>query len=328
MEKIEEIGERLFEKVDVTRYEVKKLMVVPLVLLLIALAILGYTQMSVGSPVSMGMDFRGGTMVKIPTERSTDALRAEFGDLPLVLVGKTGIGNEKRLEFDMSSESQEYHELLDRLEEQYSGRYEIKSISPIFGKRYQHQALLALIIAFSLMAIVVFVVFRTFVPSFAVVLSAFSDIVIAAACMDIIGMKLSLGTVAALLMLIGYSVDSDILLTTNLLRKKGELVDNLRGAMKTGLMMTSTTILAIFAMFIVSFVIDIDILKDIAIVLLFGLAMDVMNTWMLNAGILRWYIESREAKRAAYKKLRHGKGMDVGVDKGRSRGKSKGSKGR
>jgi len=302
------IGERQFEKVDITRYEVKKLVLIPLILLLASFIILGYTQVSVGSPVRLGMDFIGGTMVKISTDKSADELRAEFSDLPLVLVAKTGIGNEKRLEFDISSESQEYHKLLDRLEMQYSGRYEIKTISAVFGKQYQRQALVALITAFLLMAIVVFVVFRIFVPSFAVVLSAFSDITIAIACMDIIGMKLSLGTVAALLMLIGYSVDSDILLTTNLLRKKGELFDNIRSAMKTGLMMTSTTIVAIFAMFIVSFLIDITILKDISIVLLFGLVMDLMNTWLLNAGILRWYIERKESKRKRYIKQKQGKG--------------------
>ena len=305
-----EIGERIFENLDVTRYEVKKMVLIPLILLLAAFAILGYTQLSVGSPVHLGMDFRGGTMVKIPTDKSADELRAEFGDLPLVLVAKTGIGNEKRLDFDISSESQEYQRLLDRLENHYGGRYEIKSISAVFGKQYQRQALSALIIAFLLMAIVVFVVFRIPVPSFTVVLSAFSDITIAVACMDIIGMKLSLGTVAALLMLIGYSVDSNILLTTNLLRKKGELLDNLRSAMKTGLMMTSTTIVAIFAMFVVSFTIDITILKDISIVLLFGLVMDLMNTWLLNAGILRWYIERRESRRKRY--IKQGKGGKKG----------------
>jgi preprotein translocase subunit SecF len=115
--------------------------------------------------------------------------------------------------------------------------------------------------------------------------------------MDLIGMELSLGTVAALLMLIGYSVDSDILLTTNLLRKKGELNEKLRNTMRTGITMTSTTISAIFAMFVVSSYINIPILKDISIVLLFGLAVDLMNTWLFNAGVLRWYIERKERKK-------------------------------
>jgi preprotein translocase subunit SecF len=123
--------------------------------------------------------------------------------------------------------------------------------------------------------------------------------------MNVIGLELSLGTVAALLMLIGYSVDSDILLTTNLLRKKGDLNEKVRNTMKTGVTMTFTTFAAIFAMFLVSSTIHlfsshfapIPILRDISLVLLFGLMMDLVNTWLFNAGVLRWYIEQKESKK-------------------------------
>jgi preprotein translocase subunit SecF len=157
------------------------------------------------------------------------------------------------------------------------------------------------------MAIVVFVAFRMIIPPLAVIFAAFSDIVVAIACMNLIGMELSLGTVAALLMLIGYSVDSNILLTTNLLRKKGDLDLKIRNAMKTGITMTFTTLSAVFAMFIVSSSIHlfsshfapIPILVDISLVLLFGLVMDL---WLLNAGILKLYLEKKESKKFKRKK--------------------------
>ncbi len=290
--------ESLFEKIDITKYPVKKLVAIPLIILLIALAVLTYTQLSVDSPVRLGMDFKGGTWVKVSTDETREELIAKFSIFPVTLVASTGVENEKRIEFDLTGGSQEYDQLIDMLNEEYGvGTYRIESISPVFGKQYQTQTLWALGIAFILMAVVVFVVFVTFVPSFAVVMSAFSDIVIAVACMDVIGMELSLGTVAALLMLIGYSVDSDILLTRNLLHKKGDLNEKLRNTMRTGITMTSTTISAIFAMFVVSFYIDIPILKNISIVLLFGLVMDLMNTWLFNAGVLRWYVERKERKK-------------------------------
>lgn len=290
--------ESLFEKIDITKYPVKKLVAIPLIILLIALAVLTYTQLSVDSPVRMGMDFKGGTWVKVGTDETREELNAKFSAFPVTLVASTGVGNEKRIEFDLTGESQEYDRLIDLLNTEYGvGTYRIESISARFGKQYQTQALQAVAIAFTLMAIVVFVVFRTFIPPLAVIFAAFSDIVIAVACMDLIGMELSLGTVAALLMLIGYSVDSNILLTTNLLRKKGELNEKLRNTMRTGITMTSSTLSAVFAMFLVSFYIDIPILKDISIVLLFGLVMDLMNTWLLNAGVLRWYIERKERKK-------------------------------
>jgi len=140
------------------------------------------------------------------------------------------------------------------------------------------------------MSIVVFLSFRTFVPSGAVVLSAFADIVMTAAAMNIIGIPLSLGTLAALLMLIGYSVDSDILLTNRVLKRQGKLNDKLTGAFNTGIIMTSTTLAAIAAMFIVAWFGSVLILMEISAVLLIGLVFDVMNTWLTNVGILKWYV--------------------------------------
>jgi preprotein translocase subunit SecF len=140
------------------------------------------------------------------------------------------------------------------------------------------------------MAIVIFVAFRTFVPAVAVVLSAFADMVMTAAAMNIVGIPLSLGTLAALLMLIGYSVDSDILLTNRVLKRQGKLNEKLAGAFRTGIIMTSTTLAAAAAMFIVAWFGSVLILMEISAVLLIGLVFDVMNTWLTNVGILKWYV--------------------------------------
>jgi preprotein translocase subunit SecF len=137
---------------------------------------------------------------------------------------------------------------------------------------------------------VIFLAFRTFVPAGAVVLSAFADMVMTAATMNIIGIPLSLGTVAALLMLIGYSVDSDILLTNRVLKRQGKLNDKLTGAFTTGIIMTSTTLAATAALFIVSWFGSVQILMEISAVLLIGLVFDILNTWLTNAGILKWYV--------------------------------------
>ncbi len=290
----------MFEKVDITKYSVKKLVALPLIILLISLVVITYTQVSLDSPVKLGMDFKGGIVVNILTDETEEALTAKFAAYPVASIRDTGGVNAKSIEFGQMSEPQK-DELISLLGASY-GSFEMRDISPLFGMELQRQAARAVLIAFILMAIVVSLVFRTVIPSFAVILSAFSDIVIAVACMDVVGLELSLGTVAALLMLIGYSVDSDILLTTNLLRKKGDLNEKVRNTMKTGITMTSTTIVAVFAMFFVSSTIHlfssqfapIPILRDISLVLLFGLTMDLMNTWLLNAGILRVYIEQKE----------------------------------
>ena len=114
--------------------------------------------------------------------------------------------------------------------------------------------------------------------------------------MNVFGITLSLGTTAALLMLIGYSVDSDILLTTRLLKRKGKTDEKMQGAFRTGFIMTTTTLTAIAAMFVVSAIGQVIIIRDISAVLLIGLVVDLMNTWMLNAGLLKWYVQKGDAK--------------------------------
>ena len=166
---------------------------------------------------------------------------------------------------------------------------QVQGRSASFGSSSQQQALIGLGVAFAGMAVLVFILFRTFVPSIAVVASAFSDIVIPLALMNVLGIDLSLGTVAALLMLIGYSVDSDILLNNHVLRRRGGFYESTYRAMRTGVTMTLTSIAAMIVMTAVSTLFGIPLLPEIGIVLVFGLTTDLMNTYMMNVSLLRYY---------------------------------------
>jgi len=168
----------------------------------------------------------------------------------------------------------------------------IESTGSALGESFYIQLQLAILISFILMAFVVFFLFRSFVPSFAVVISAFADIVMTLAMINLLGIKISSAGITAILMLIGYSVDSDIMLTTRLLKRSGETNKNLSGAFKTGLTMTITSILAIsVALFITQSVSN--VLNQIFTVLLIGLGFDILNTWITNVSILKWYLEAK-----------------------------------
>ncbi|MDV2482878.1 protein translocase subunit SecF [Methanoculleus sp. Wushi-C6] len=282
-----------FAGYDINKYSPRQMVVLPLVLLLLAGVLLGYTTLTTGLPITPGIDFAGGTAVTAFTSDSRETIEATFAGYPLLSVGE-GLGNGKYIQFGPMDDAQ-YRSLVALINEQYPDA-KIDQIGETFGKTLQGQAFLALIFSFIGMAIVVFVAFRNVVPAGAVVLSAFADITITAGIMQIIGIPLSLGTTAALLMLIGYSVDSDILLTTRLLKRKGKLDEKLSGAFRTGIIMTTTTLAAIAAMWVVATAGQIQIISEIAGVLIIGLFVDMMMTWMLNAGILKAYI-LREGKK-------------------------------
>jgi preprotein translocase subunit SecF len=143
------------------------------------------------------------------------------------------------------------------------------------------------------MSIVIFFLFKTFVPSIAVILSAFADIIMPLAVVDFLGIKLSAAGIAAFLMLVGYSVDTDILLTTRALKKKeGTLNERIFGAFKTGTFMTLTALAAVLPAFFLITGLP-DSFRQIFLILAFGLIADLINTWLMNTGIIKWYCDKK-----------------------------------
>ena len=124
--------------------------------------------------------------------------------------------------------------------------------------------------------------------------SAFRDRVVHHALINIIGMRVSAAGIAAFLMLIGYSVDTDILLTTRALRTKGGTLNNrIYRAFKTGSFMTITALAAVLPAFL--FISGLpDSFRQIFFILSLGLICDLFNTWLTNASIIKWYCVGRK----------------------------------
>ena len=162
------------------------------------------------------------------------------------------------------------------------------------GKNFYNQLLLALLFAFLFMALVVFLIFKNFVPSFAVILSAFADIFMALVFVDILNIRVSIAGIIAFLMLIGYSVDTDIMLTTRVLKRtRGSLNQRIFKSFKTGTTMTLTSLFAILVTLIIIGPLS-KVLSQIFIVLSIGLFFDLINTWITNVSILKWYALTRK----------------------------------
>lgn len=176
--------------------------------------------------------------------------------------------------------------------------FQIKEVAPTIGEIFWNNALFVSFIAIILIIIVIFFFFRMLIPSFAIIAAAIFDIVAALAGMAVFGIPLSLSTIPALLMLIGYSIDTDIMLTTRLTQGKG--VSNLRekaaSSLKTGLTMTLTTLGAASVMVLLAYLNQMFIIFEISSVIVFGLTGDLVSTWLMNAPMLLWYIEKKEGK--------------------------------
>ena len=172
--------------------------------------------------------------------------------------------------------------------------YGIEVIGSSLGASFFRESLIALAVAFIFMGLVVFIYFRTFIPSVAIVLAAFSDMVFALAVINMLGVRVGTAGIAAFLMLIGYSVDTDILLTVRVLkRKEGSVMDRVISSIKTGMTETLTAIVAVTVAMLVT---QSEVIRQIMLILLLGLIADIFNTWVQNVGLLRIYAEKKAKK--------------------------------
>ncbi len=169
--------------------------------------------------------------------------------------------------------------------------YDVRTIGASLGSVFFEQAKISIILAFILMSITIFALFRSAVPSFIVILAAATDIISTIAIIDYLGVKLSFAVIGALLTIIGYSVDTDILLTNELLHHKDNKKGAIFSAAKTGIIMSLTALAALSSMFFLS---GSPILEQIAFVLIIGIIIDIPATWLTNAGILRYWLEKKE----------------------------------
>ena len=289
-----------FAKLKWPELPTKQAIGIPLAILVLALIITGFTYLTVQSPLHLGLDFKGGTMITFKTNETDAALHSEFAAYPLQDISRDpNLGTAQLIFSNMDPAT--LNSLTDYVAKNYPNATQATT-GATFSTQNQSDAVIGIIAAFALMAVVIFIIFRDFVPCVAVITSAFSDIMIAVALMNLFHIELTFGTFAALLMLIGYSVDTDILLTTKVLGEKKYLEKKITSCRATGLTMTGAALAAFLILYLVSsfgYLVGlsaIPTLSAIATVMIFGLLADIMNTWFLNAGLLKWYMESPQGR--------------------------------
>ncbi len=272
----------------------KILIAIPIILALLSLVLIGF------NGLEQGVDLKGGSQAELqllgsvtPSELE-DTLDAKLNTNNIKV---TNNGNNKvTVELENNINSSTFTSAIN-------GKAKVISyneIGPVLSEEAMGQIYIAMIFAFLFMAITVFIVFREPVPSVAIILAALCDILIALGGMSIFKIPLSIASVGALLMLIGYSVDTDILLTTRLLkRREGTVEERAKNAMYTGLTMSFAAIAAMGILFVVTKIImpEATTLSNISAVLVIGLIGDILSTWLMNLGILKTYIDWRQSKK-------------------------------
>ena len=277
-------------KVDLT-----KLMPVPIILFLFSIAVFVYNQYKYGDFILKDIDLKGGTLITIEsnqpinTNQLQDYLAKKFSPVSVSgLATSTGFGANVEVgsKVNTSLVIQEIKNFGIQMKS-----FSVETIGPELGSMFFWQVSELLIAAYILMSIVIYVVYRNFISSFGIVFASLANILTTLALTSLLGIRVSFAGFAGLLMLIAYTVDTNIVLTTKVLHATPEkFYKEYKIALITGLTLIATVTTT---MIITQFVSTSHLLVNIAQILSVGFVNDLAYTWILNAGLLEIMVRKR-----------------------------------
>lgn len=278
----------------------RRLILVPVFIFVISLFFIFQAVIDDGTPVYRDVSLKGGLSAIVEVDSLSldiellNSLEGDFNENSFVVSELISEGKRSGFIIDTDLDENSLILFLEKyfdedleLGQNYNSNFISSTLSGTFFK----QAVYILIVAFVLMSIVIFLYFKELVPSGAVVLSGIFDVIVTIGVLDAFGIKVSIAGIGALLMLIGYSIDTDVLLTNRVVVERGDnYYEKLGFAFKTGVLMTATTLIAGIGALIFT---NSQIIYEIALILVIGLIVDFISTWFQNAGIILWWIERK-----------------------------------
>jgi preprotein translocase subunit SecF len=278
----------------------QKLLIIPIIVILASLGIIFNFYQEHGDIMEKDVTLKGGITATVTTEKSMDlnqveaTLSSQFGDATARQIAEFGSNKQVGIIVEVATEEETAlkQALSEALNLELTNKnYSVEIMGSSLGSSFYKQMLSAMVLAFIFMAIVIFILYRSLIPSLNVVSAALWDIIVALALADLIGMRISTTGISAFLLLIGYSIDTDVLMTTRVLkRKEGTMMDRLVSSINTGLTMTLTAIVAVVTGLVLS---TSPVIKEMFTIILFGLITDIIMTYCMNAPILIRYAKKK-----------------------------------
>jgi preprotein translocase subunit SecF len=265
------------------------------------------------------IDFTGGTLVQVRFEQppTVAAIRAGLTRIQLgeSVIQQFGDDREYIIRLPLTSTSPE--ELTKRVtgalaQEASLGTFEIRRIEfvgPQVGRDLQLQAIYAVL--FGLAGILIYIAwaFKSLKGGVAAIVAVFHDIVICLGALSITGREFSLPVLAALLTIIGYSVNDTIVAYDRLRENRGKhsqrgksFAEQMNDAVNQTLSRTVLTALTTFLSAMILLVFGGKVLEDFAFVLVIGVVTGTYSTIYIAGAIIVDWTQSVEGRVARRKK--------------------------
>lgn len=180
---------------------------------------------SIGSPVPLGVDFKGGTQVQVQFQQAPDAnaIRAAISaagikDATIVGIHDLNQANSNEVLISLPEQTNETtldtgrQQIVDALHSHYGNPFTVRNVQvvgPTVGDQLKKQAVLATL--YSMAGMLVYLWFRfQLIYGIAAVVACFHDTLITVGFFALTNQEISLTVIAAILTLIGYSMNDTI----------------------------------------------------------------------------------------------------------------------
>jgi preprotein translocase subunit SecF len=262
------------------------------------------------------IDFTGGTLIQVRFEQppTVAAIRAGLGRIKLgeSIIQQFGDPREYIIRVPLTSvTSQELGKQVERAlgQETSLGKLEIRRVEfvgPQVGKELQWQAVQAVL--FGLVGILLYIAWRFDLKGgVAAVIAVFHDVIVCLGALSLTSREFSLPVLAALLTIIGYSVNDTIVAYDRLRENRGKFSqkgrsfpDQMNDAVNQTLSRTILTALTTFLSAAILLFFGGKTLEDFAFVLFIGVITGTYSTTYVAAAlVVDWtlYVEGRLRRR-------------------------------
>ncbi len=229
--------------------------------------------MSYGYIFEKDVSIKGGYIIVIPKEvnlNPTDIYKQLSTIYPDIRVYET-----KGLVY-IEGSSLDAQRVVDIINKKFNLNLEIKDIEiqqydSYFGSIIFKEFIKLVIIALILVSIAVLIRMKNKVSALAIVLTILFDLSATAFLVSMLGYPISIIAFIAFLMILGYAIDNNIVLATNILKEEGTFEDKVKLSLKVGYLMEATTLIVLIVTYLI---VNAKVIHELAFILIIALLAD------------------------------------------------------
>ena len=270
--------------------------------------------------LTYGIDFAGGTIVQLKYEQTApmDKIREQLAKDKLFngsIVTEFGSPEEVQIRFASTTEgvTQDVGDIV-RSALKETGKFDVRKVDivgPKVGGELREKGIMAA--ALSMLGIMIYVAFR-FEWTFAVasIITLLHDVAITVGALILFHVEMSLDVLAAILTLIGYSINDTIIIYDRIREelkstKETNLMDVINISVSKTLSRTTLTVLTVFFVVFTLYVFGGEIIHGFSFTMLIGLIIGSYSSIFISApflSVLGFSVEKYKTKAAVQEKNR------------------------